>query len=336
MDYSALAHILQGSEDDRRGADDESPLPEMPDRFIPPPEWDDREWEADTSSDCKLQFLHDAGVIPARTSRAATPRQDAATRHRLVTQVEGAIGLVVEAQEHAGRKAAAMIDAAVKFHATASTGRDHDTARQLILAQRNGLARVMKVQAGADIIREMTAPVWTGFAIVLSLSANAAALTGSRWGSTRTWLDRHHPLLAHRHAAELEEGFNTQLVRASTILSQRVKVRLSDYRTAPRPREIAERMHITADQLRVARANTIGLTSIDAETKRERDRRKAEEARRAKGVKSRSDCTKTAEVEALARLAGCNEKTIRRHRDKGTLDAFLRERGLDVQKPSRG
>lgn len=81
----------------------------------------------------------------------------------------------------------------------------------------------------------------------------------------------------------------------------------------------------------------LGIGVIDPPTGaelREIKRLQAEARRRANGVQPQDERTKTADAAALAKLAGCNEKTIRRHRDAGTLDALLLKRGVNVQKVS--
>lgn len=291
-----------------------------------------------TYSDCVLQFLHDHRVVEPDTvkrSKPRKPKQSAQERKSLVAQAESALVTITDAQLRAGPSALAKIDAARRFSDAANIARDRNAMSKICLGQRNGVCRILQVLEQRDHILQRNDRVDEALDIILTLSANASALTGSGWPSTLKWLERNMPIITAIEAEWLESEFQRHLTRAQSILLQRLPIHLVDYRTAPSPTDIAHRLQITTHVLRVAKANTIGLTSVDPEPKRERDRRGSETRRRAKGETPQSERTKTVDDKQLAVDLGCGASTIRRHRKAGTLPAFIEKR-RNEQLSSRG
>ncbi|WP_455988516.1 hypothetical protein [Methylorubrum extorquens] len=64
------------------------------------------------------------------------------------------------------------------------------------------------------------------------------------------------------------------------------------------------------------------------EERRARQNASMTDLRRKNGVRARSECTKTKDLEALAVRAGCSLSTIKRHDRKGTLVSFLADKGV--------
>ncbi|KNY21068.1 hypothetical protein [Methylobacterium sp. ARG-1] len=177
-----------------------------------------------------------------------------------------------------------------------------------------------------DQIFELNERVRRTVDFVLDLSANLSVLSESGWPETHLWLERALPIIAHDHVDWLESRFKTHLRAAEATLARQVPIRLSDYRTAASPRDMAHSIGITTHVLRVAKANKCGLTSIDPEPKKERDRRNAEKARRDRGQKLRTECTKDAEFRELAQDLDCHVSTLYRHDKAGNLDAYVTKR----------
>lgn len=265
-------------------------------------------------SHCTDRFEHHPEAI---LPRPVPERQSRVDREVLTEQADEALALLTDATMRANSTAAKAIDNARRLHAVEGICRDRAQAKKMVLANRNGLLRVLRVLEQDNGLEAMSPRVWDALDMMMALSANASVLSTSKWPATWTWLKTNVPGIASIQGAWLESRFQHHLDKARVKIAEMIPVRLYDYRTAPSPREIAERIGITTEALRIAKANRCGLTSIDPEPKRDRDRRTAVERRKERGGKTRAEQTKTADLARLAADLDCDLSTVRRYDKKG-------------------
>lgn len=281
-----------------------------------------------------IEILHEAGVKPLDITRK--PRAKAQCPVEISRLKDAASDRLVEltaVELQAGPTARLKIESTKRFQAAPGLHADRVSVKNQRLGQRNALARVMQVQFHTDVVTTLNEKSREYLDILTALSANVAVLSGTGWIEAQTWMNRNIPaLFILAGAGNVKACFDGHFHKACHALATKANIHRKDCMTGPSAKEIAHRLEITTDQLRVAKANKVGLTSIDTEDARTRDVKAKAEKRLAAGMKPQGERTLTAETEALAQLAGCNEKTIRRHRDKGDLAEYLSKRGVVVQK----
>lgn len=165
----------------------------------------------------------------------------------------------------------------------------------------------------------------------------------------RLWFAQNLPGLLQ---AEGLDGLSRRWSEASQARSEAESAKLANatYRDVPylfwlpKAAEIARALNVTRavrDAIN-GRAAALGQESerpwsglpvIDPETveeKRERDRLRKAEANRVKGRIPQSERNKTAQFQAYADAAGCHLNTIKNHAKNGTLDGYLKRKGVAV------
>ncbi|PJI55975.1 hypothetical protein CTI14_00630 [Methylobacterium radiotolerans] len=233
-----------------------------------------QESDLDRWGDSYLPAWFDTDVVTApidKPRKPSAPRQSKAVRTEIVEQAESGIAELTAAKIKASATASEAIDRAVRMHVAETIARDRKRMVNTCLGQRNGILRCLHVLEGDTWIPEMTDRVRVAVDHILALSANASVLSQSKWSATRAWLSKNLPIIAQDHAVWLESEFERHLSDARAKLADRIPIRSSDYRTAPRPADIAADLNITTAILRKAKANKVGLTSIDPESKLDRD-----------------------------------------------------------------
>ncbi len=258
--------------------------------------------------------------------KPSAPPQSKSIRAEILDQAFSGFSRVLEAEIKAGATARAEIDKARRSTNAAGIQRDRKKVTKICAGQRAGLVRVLRKLERRDEIVEFNDRARKAVDLILDLSANMSVHSDCDWQKTRRWLEKALPVLVLDHGVWMESRYRVHLRAAEAEMARRIPTTLSDYRTAPSPREIAECLTITTAVLREAKANRCGLTSVDPEPKRDRDRRGSEKRRRDRGQKLRSDCTKDADFQKLAKDLNCHVSTIWRHDTKGDLGAWIVKR----------
>lgn len=276
-----------------------------------------------------IAHLKESGQL-LDTSKPRRPRQSPAAVSAILEAGEAALATITALEIEAGPTATAKLGASKRFQSEFARAEEIKGVCWRLLGQRNALFRVLGVQLGVDVIRRTDAKVEAFLEIILDLSANVAALSGSNWKAVETYIGRNLPALFDAVAlGRVKLDFERKVVRAAKVLAAG-----GDLRTAPTVTHIAHELGITLAHLRTAGANRVGLTSIDRVDRKTRQRNRSEQKRRAAGAVPMAERTLCADTKALAARIGCNEKTIRRHRSAGTLDQFLAGKSQNVQNPS--
>jgi hypothetical protein len=258
--------------------------------------------------------------------KLSAPPQSKAIRAEILDQAFSGFSLVSEAEIKAGATARAEIDKARRSTNAAGSERDRKRVTKICAGQRAGLVRVLRKLERRDEIVELSDRARKAVDLILDLSANMSVHSDCDWQRTRRWLEKAFPVLVLDHGVWMESRYRIHLRAAEAEMARRIPTTLSDYRTAASPREIAECLSITTAVLRDAKANRCGLTSVDPEPKRDRDRRGSENRRRGRGEVPQSQRTKTAENKALGATVGVTGNTIQNWKDKGILEEKLAER----------
>lgn len=256
-------------------------------------------------------------------------RQTAAEIAERTACAEEALAALAEAEDGAGSTARRAIATARRLSQAYVETRDRKTYATRLLGQRKGLLRILRAQTGIPDGHTINEQATTALTLILELSANAAVLTGTGWDIVVRWFGFNaEATLAAFGADRARTIFEEACARSERVLARRLPVRLEDYRTAPTPQEIAERVGITTELLRRAGANQCGLTSIDRLSRREQVLERVTRHRREKGVRARTDQTQRAQDVAYAQAAGVSDRTIRNWRKDGTLEAQFAARGV--------
>ncbi|MGY2053210.1 hypothetical protein [Methylobacterium sp. JK268] len=210
-------------------------------------------------------------------------RQSAEGRDETLEKAEQALSDVAHVQHGAGPSMRKRIRQAVRLAQAADVACEISTTVKMRLGQRAALARLMKAEVGGVVV-DVTDRVHVYVDFITAFSANAAALTGSRWSSFLTWMRRHLPaVVACLGEARLKLMFGEHLDAARASLTDRINTGRPGYLTGPTPDDVAHALDLTVSQLRAARANKCGLTGIDAaDVRRERDRLKKQAKRAAR------------------------------------------------------
>lgn len=259
--------------------------------------------------------------VLAKPRKSSAPRQSSVIIADLLESSTTALDRLSDVQTKAGPTVRAKISTDLRAVAVEGIKADREKVTTICAGQRAGLVRVLRYLQDGDHSFDLDDRVRRFMDTVLDLSANMAVLSDCGWTKTRRWLIKAVPIIADNEMTWLETRFRVHLRAAEAELARRIPIKLSDYRTAPSPREIAERLQITTVILREARANKCGLTSIDPEPKKDRDRRNAEKRRRADGRKPQAERNKDADLKALAQELGCTLRTLYNHLDD--LDAYV-------------
>lgn len=260
-------------------------------------------------------------------------RQTAAEIAERTTRADEALAALAEAEDGAGTTARNAIAKSRRLAQAYTETRDRKAYAMRLLGQRKGLLRILRAQTGIPDGHAIDKQATTALTLILELSANAAVLTGTGWDIVARWFGFNaEATLAAFGTDRARTIFEEACARSERILARRLPVRLEDYRTAPTPQEIAERVGITTELLRRAGANQCGLTSIDRLSRREQVLERVTRHRREKGVRARADQTQRAQDVAYAQAAGVSDRTIRNWRKDGILEAQFTARGVRFPK----
>lgn len=282
-----------------------------------------------TVLDSKLySTCYNPAQVPSGTKRRRSP-QSAAHRAQLIEGVE--ISIADVAHVDAGPTLKREIDEAKAASGAADRARfEHEmTARRL--AQRSGVLKLLLSEASESALFFPTERVLLFVDIMLDVSANVAAFTGSAWASSSAWFRKHLPDVVEAVGERaLRDGFDDHLNKARAVLSSRPILRAWDLQTGRSAKDIAHELGTTSAQLKTAGANTCQLTSVDAEDKTTRERKRAEGKRRDAGMARQAERRLQERDRELAVLADRSERTIRGHRLAGTLGSYLAQRGIEA------
>ncbi|CAA2137488.1 hypothetical protein [Methylobacterium bullatum] len=274
-----------------------------------------------------VELLHEAGVNPLAL-KPKKPRAKAQPSHEIQaltdaagSTLEGLTGIELQA----GATARQNIERAKRYQSVPGLYADRVSVTRQRLGQRNALARVMQVQFHSDVVTILNDKSREYLDIMTALSANVAALSDTGWVQAQSWLHKNIPIVfALVGAVNVKAMFDSHLQNANQTLASKINMSRMDFMTGPRATEIAHRLEITTEQLRIARANTFGLTSIDPQSKKDRNRENMAARRREMGVKPQSERTKLSDLQAIADRIGKSLSTVRRHDKAGTLAEYLK------------
>ncbi|MDH3031451.1 hypothetical protein [Methylobacterium fujisawaense] len=238
--------------------------------------------------------------------------QDAEIRHRELAEYDDALATLGRIEATAGPTLQEELGRAKRVQAAFKIGQDRQAFVRRRLGQRSGLLRLLRAELGDDPAFDDRSRIYVRH--MLMISANVAAVTGSSWKSSLKWFLRSLPSITD-HMAILMEGDFVRYVESYQIeLAKRAAAGDPNQLTGPSPAEIAEALGTTTVQLRAAQANTCGLTSIDPQDPKVRDRERKAKARERAGMQKQSVRNAKAEMQALADSLGCSLRTLYRRR----------------------
>lgn len=277
-----------------------------------------------------IEELHAVGAFEAverarhaRRQRSPEIKHTREAKNALRDEHESAIASLTRIATQAGGGLAEELATSTSLHAAYGLDRTRKSIIKRRLGQRSGLLRLLQVEFHTDFPAIVTQRSALYVSHMLAITANVAVLSNTEWPAALRWFTERLPILTRLIAPDrLEAEFNEHLKQARAKLAGRVQLVGSDFLTGPSVAEIAADLQITIEQLRYAGANRCGLTSINPEDRKCRDRNRKERDRRAKGMRPQAERTATAALKALAGDLGCSLRTVQRHQAAGTLDAF--------------
>lgn len=270
-----------------------------------------------------MQRNNDAG-----SPQGAKPRRDpqnAEIRRQERAEYDDALATIGRIEATAGPTLQKEIGRSKRVQGAFKIDQDRKAFVRRRLGQRSGLLRLLLAELGDD-------PAFGGRSRIyvrhmLMISANVAAVTGSGWKSSLTWFLKNLPAIADPMAVLMEGDFNSYVEFYQIELAKRAASGDPSQLTGPSPAEIAEALGTTTVQLRSAQANTCGLTSIDPQDPKVRDRERKAKARAKDGMRRQDERSDTDIMKDLARRMNCSLSTAYRRRGDQTLDAFVATHG---------
>lgn len=254
---------------------------------------------------------------PSETKR---PPQNASDRQPLLTQFEDALAVVGQMESEAGPTLKAEFSRAKRSQAAPEIYGERQKFIRRRLGQRSGLVRLLVQEHEGGGISIDRADLYVEH--MLRISANVAALSESGWPSVWSWLRSRLPMTVP-DMERWKADFMAYLTEARDDLARRIPTGNPSLYTGPTPADIATAFSITTEQIRQAKANTCGLTSIDPQDRKTRDKDRKAAKRLKDGRKPQAQRTSKADMKALATRLGYSLAQIYRKRLDGTLDALV-------------
>ncbi|GJD78832.1 hypothetical protein GCM10007886_20640 [Methylobacterium gregans] len=255
--------------------------------------------------------------------------QSAEERATLKDELDAALWTFNRIQSEAGPTLRKDIGEAERFRMSYALDELRRATIRQRLSHRAGILRLMRHEIGQDDPPELTDRSRLYLDLMLCISAHVGALSDAGWTSALRWFERRLPaLVAQITPKALAAEFERHRSEAGIFMAGTITSTRSPFHWGPRPGETATALQTTTAQLRAAGANRSGLTSVDPESRKQRDRKRKERQRREAGMKLQSERTKTAERKALAERLGCHPRTIQRHKEAGTLAEFVAGRNV--------
>jgi len=257
-----------------------------------------------------MQRNNDAiGPQGAKSRRAP---QSAKIRHQEQAQFDDALAIIGQIEASAGPTLQEELARSKRVQAAYQSGQEREQFRRRRLGHRSGLLKLMTDELGSD--PAFSDRAWSYIHQILAISANVAAVTGSRWSSTLSWLRSSVPALVGDVETRMKAAFDVYVEEAYIDLAKRIPSGDPNLFTGPTPADIARELSITHARLQKAKANRCGLTSIDPPDRKASDRKRKAEARQKAGMRKHDERSDTAIMKDLARRMGCSLATAYRRR----------------------
>lgn len=269
---------------------------------------------------------------PLQGAKSRRAPQNAEIRHREHAKFDDALAIIGRIEATAGPTLQEGLARSKRVQAAYQSGQDREQFRRRRLGHRSGLLKLMADELGPDPASSDRA--WLYVQKILAVSANVAAVTGSQWSSTRSWLRTSVPTLTDEMGVHMKAAFDAYVQEARIDLATRIPSGDPNLFTGPTPADIAKELGITHAKLQKAGANRCGLTSIDPPDRKATDRKRKADAREKAGMTRQAERNAKADMQALADRLGCGISTLYLKRRKGTLDAFVAARSSDDTKVS--
>lgn len=267
--------------------------------------------------------------------QGAKPRrapQNAEIRHHQLTEFDDALATIGQIEASAGPTLREELGRSKRVQAAYQSSQDREQFRRRRLGHRSGLVRLMVDELGAD--PAFSDRAWSYVHQVLMVSANVAAVTGSSWKSTMTWLRSNVPAITDEMGVHMKAAFDAYVEEAQVDLARRIPSGDPNLFTGPMPADIAKELGTTNVQLRRTGANRSGLTSIDAPDRKVTDKKRKADAREKAGMRKQGDRSDTAVMKDLAGRMGWSLAKAYRKRDGQPLDAFVAAHSHDEKEVS--